>query len=69
LNCDYRLRRRFALKCRRRQKLEVGREVPSSGVNCSSIGKARDDGVRYAKGMLTVTKDVRDVRTHGFETQ
>jgi len=66
LNCDYRLRRRFALRCRRRQKLEVGREVPSSGVNCSSIGKAR---VRYAKGMLTVTKDVRDVRTHGFETQ
>jgi len=49
--------------------LEVGREVPSSGVNCSSIGKARDDGVWYAKGMLTVTKDVSDVRTHGFETQ
>jgi len=39
------------------------------GVNCSSIGWARDDGVWYSKGMLTVTEDVSDMRTHRFQSQ
>ena len=38
-------------------------------MNCTGIGKARDDGVGYAEGVRTVTENIGDVRTYRFQTE
>ena len=43
--------------------------MTSRCINCPSIRKARDDGVRHTEDVVAITEHVGYMRTHRFQTQ